>query len=353
MKINSHNIYECISAFVKTMDAYDFITREIPISKELKGLLEGTTGALDISRLAKSDSAFVDIRLMLQRKYFTRTGNVYLPDLLQKAASQSIIESGTTNDLLSDLDEINNRPLELASPNGTVIVGSYKIAETIIYGYYLHADTDKIDSLHQIPIRAITLAIAPFVLKREEILHKAAVIFKNCQTEIPMREAASSGFLLLDSRTAEKRQIKASPFWINAYVHDDTFNEIEMAAQANSYEDNLVILLAGHFFEELARPDYDKARLRKLVWKKHWKQWGDFSEGHEYAASFEDPGFSSKVLHEGGQRYAQVKLFPHVISPWETSTKQYPLCETCLVTLEKHWGKWKINGLAKTTIDET
>ena len=121
-------------------------------------------------------------------------------------------------------------------------MGSYKIAETIIYGYYLHADTDKIDSLHQIPIKAITLAIAPFVFKREEILHKAADIFKNCQTEIPKREAVSSGFLLLDSRTAEKRQIKASPFWKNAYGHDATYNEIEMAAQANSYEDNLVYI---------------------------------------------------------------------------------------------------------------
>lgn len=351
-KINAKTITECIFAFIRTIDAYDFIVQELPLSEELEEFSEGVTDTLDLSKLTKTDSAYIDIRLMLQRKYFSRDGNVYLPDLLKEVRKERIFASEEVDSLLEKLDDLNNKPIELISSNGSVMESNYRIAETIIYGHYLHADTDKLDSLLHLPNQAITMLIAPFVLGRENILHRARDLFSNHHFEVATTECAASGFLRFDSGKTEGREIKGSPFWKNAYGHDATYDEICFSAQANSIDDNISILLAAAFFEELAKPDFDIDVLREFVWEDYWEDWGDFSEGHQFASSFEHSGFSSTVLHEGGEEYAQVKFLPNVINPWVTKTQQYPLCETCLVLLTKRNNEWRINGLMRSALDE-
>ena len=352
MKIDKENIRECIFAFIQTMNAYKFIVQELPLSEELKLFAEGQFKTLDLSRLAKSDPAFVDIRLMLQRKYFSRGGNVYLPNLLKEGTSVSDLNHEAIKSIDENLESLNNRPIELVSPNGSVIKSNYKIAEAIIYGHYLHADTEKLESLLHLPLRTVTLLIAPFVIGRENILLRATDLFSNYCPKVVMMKDEASGFLRLDPESTEKREVNASPFWRNAYGHDAAYEEICSIAQANTLDDNMVIMLAATFFKELARPDFDKDALREFVWKDYWKDWGDFSEANRIASTFEHPGFSSEVLHNGGENHAQVKILPHVIEPWITNTAQYPLSETCSVLLTKRNGEWKINGLMRSALDE-
>lgn len=246
---------------------------------------------------------------MLQRKFFSRGGNVYLPDLLRDAKGEHVFDSREIDNMLEKLDDFNNKPIELIAPNGSVMEGNYRIAETIIYGYYLHADTDKLDSLLHLPMRAITMLIAPFVLGRETILYRARDLLSISSYEALAKECMASGFLRFNPVQVEDREIEASPFWKNACGHDASYDEICTSAQANTLDDNIVIILAAAFFKELAKPDYDVEVLRGLVWDNFWDDWGDFSESHEFVSSFESPGFSSKVLHEGGKEYAQVKFF--------------------------------------------
>lgn len=307
--------------------------------------------SLDLSNVTKTDSAYIDIRLMLQRKYFSHSGNVYLPDLLRVGRKIQEFDTKEIDALLDELDNLNNRPMELISPNGVVMESNYKIAETIIYGHYLHADTDKLNSLLHLPAATITILIAPFVLWREDILYKARELFSTYCIGAATTGCEASGFIGFDNERAENQEILTSPFWKNAYGHDASYDEICSSAESNTLDDNIAILLAAAFFEELAKPDYDANILRELVWDDYWEDWGDFSEGHQFASSFEHPGFSSAVLHEGGENYAQVKFFPHVDNPWITKTQQYPLCETCLILLTKRDGKWKINGLMRSTLD--
>lgn len=352
MKVNTENLSNCIFAFGRTMDAYDYIVQELPLCNELWELSKGNMNSIDPSEVTKTDSAYIDIRLMLQRKYFSHGGNVYLPDLLRVSRKNQEFDAKEIDDLLEEIDALNNRPLELVSPNGYVIQSNYKIAETIIYGHYLHADTDKLNALLHLPARTTTMLIAPYVLRRESILRRARDLFSTRSFETAITNGEASGFVCLDDRKTEERKILASPFWKNAYGHDASYDEVCSSAESNPLDDNIAVLLAAVFFKELSKHDYDVDILRELVWDDYWEDWGDFSEGHQFASSFEQPGFSSSVLHEGGENYAQVKFFPHVDNPWITRTKQYPLCETCLVLLTKRNNEWKINGLMRTTLDE-
>lgn len=309
MKNSTKNITERLIAFIRTMDAYDSIVQELPVSDELKELSGGKNITLDSFGLTKADSAFINIRLMLQRKYFRRGEDAYLPDLLRDAKGKHIFDSHEIDNMLEKLDDFNDKPIELIAPNGSVIESNYKIAEAIIYGYYLHADTDKLNSLLHLPMRVITMLIVPFVLGRETILYRARDLFLINSYEALTKECMASGFLRFNLVQTEDREIKASPFWKNAYGHDASYDEIYTLAQANTLDDNVVIILAAAFFKELAKPDYDVEVLRGFVWDNFWDDWGDFSESHEFVSSLENPGFSSKVLHEGGNEYAQVKFF--------------------------------------------
>lgn len=353
MKVDAENINDCIFAFVRTMNAYDYIVQELPLCEELRDFSKGSINSLDLKKVTKADSAYIDIRLMLQRKYFSRGGNVYLPDLLRVSRENQELGTKEIEALLDELDALNNRPMEVVSPNGCVIESNYTLAETIIYGHYLHADTDKLNTLLDLPVQTTTMLIAPYVLYREEILRRARDLFLARTSETSCRSPEASGFFCLASDKAEEREILTSPFWRNAYGHDASYDEICSFAESNSLDDNIAILLAAVFFEELSKPDYDVDVLRELVWDDYWKVWGDFSDGHQFASTFEHPGFSSSVLHEGGENYAQVKIFPHVDNPWITRTQQYPLCETCLVLLTKCNNEWKINGLMRSILDES
>ncbi|WP_165062057.1 hypothetical protein [Adlercreutzia sp. ZJ154] len=353
MKVNTEDISDCIFAFVRTMDAYDYIVKELPLCEELWDYSKGNINSLNLSEVTKADSAYIDIRLMLQRKYFSHGGNVYLPDLLRVSRENQGFDTKEIDDLLDELDTLNNRPMELVSPNGCVIESNYKIAETMIYGHCLHADADKLNALLHLPAQTLTMLIAPFVLGRENILRRARNLFSTHSFETAITNGEASGFICLDNDKNEERDILTSPFWKNAYGHDASYDEICSSAESNSLDDNIAVLLAAVFFEELSKPDYDIGVLRELVWDDYWEDWGDFSEDHQFASSFEHPSFSSSVLHEGGENYAQVKFLPHVDNPWITKTQQYPLCETCLVLLSKRKNEWKINGLMRSTLDES
>ena len=114
----------------------------------------------------------------------------------------------------------------------------------------------------------------------------------------------------------------------------------------NSPEDNLVLLLASAFFTLLKNEEYESDVLRQLVWEDFWDDWGDFGEAHASIASMPSPGISSKVIHEGGPNYAQVKVLPKVENPWVTSTPQLIQADMHLILLTRRNGEWKINGIA-------
>lgn len=72
MKVNTENINNCIFAFARTMDAYDYIVQELPLRNELWEFSKGSMDSINSSGVTKADAAYIDIRLMLQRKYFSR-----------------------------------------------------------------------------------------------------------------------------------------------------------------------------------------------------------------------------------------------------------------------------------------
>ena len=340
-------IEESASALLSTIDAYKKIADSLPISEELRafrGDIREATAALDS---IEEDSTAIDVRLMLQRKYFSKGDSANIKRILRSAAALHAEKQAELNDLIECIEAINSSPITLSLSDGSSIQSNYEIAEKIIYGFYLHADIRKIRSLLSLAPQMKLLATAPYVIERENVLLNAYALLTTLgYTPFVPDNTDKAGMLSWSDDASEGQNISSSPYWSNYFGHDASDEEVFSIVKDNSPEDNLVLLLASAFFTLLKNEEYESDVLRQLVWEDFWDDWGDFGEAHASIASMPSPGISSKVIHEGGPNYAQVKVLPKVENPWVTSTPQLIQADMHLILLTRRNGEWKINGIA-------
>ncbi len=343
---NISEIEQMISAFISSLDAYQVIANGLPISNGLKSF-RGSGNEMKVAFASiENDLTAVDVRLMLQRKYFSYNEKVNVKKLLKKVIETHHEKSNEIEVILHRLEEINASTMMLALPDGTFFSNKYEIAEKIIYGFYLHADADKIRPLMNLSPQMKLIAIAPYVIEREKLLFDIRSLFVSlgyCPF-LPKR-ADKAGMLSFNSRLSEEKNVVSSPFWSNFLGHDASDKELSTIVSENTLDDNIALLVGGTFFEMLQDDCLNPDVLRQIVWNDFWDKWGDFSEGHAMAASISSPGISSKVMHEGGSGFAQVKILPNVENPWITSTPQLIQAKVILVLLMNRNGVWKVSEM--------
>lgn len=337
-----------ISVFLSAVQSYRTIAEGLPLSDALRrfhGDVKSTSEALAQMR---DDSIAIDARLMLQRKFFAYGQNVNLKALLQAAIEAVVVNQNQASSLIERLTDLNEMPINLSLPDGTSLNSSYDIAEKIIYGLYLHADIDKMKQVLSLSPQLKLLATAPFVIAREDLLY-CTFDFLVSEGYSPMSAdiQIKAGALCWGDPLDEKKEIRSSSYWLNFFGHDTDEEEIASIAGRNSLDDNIVILRASRFFQTLCAEGLDIELLHELVWEDYWTDWGDFREAQEAALSAAHPGLSSKVLHEGGDDYAQVKILPNVGGVWVTNTPQLVQSDTYLILFTKRNGVWKVNGMTR------
>lgn len=343
---NDDNAHELLSLFLYTMQSYERITSYLPISEGLRSF-NGTNATLE-SALAhfESDCAAIDVRLMLQRKYFSDAEPIQLRKLRQALESIGILETHEPDHFDNQLDELRESTVELGLSNGITISGQFKNLLDATYGTLLHADIDRAMRLVSTPENMRLIAISPFVIKREKLL----LSFKDlCEksgiTALYCTEAQSAPVLRWTEASKDECSIMRSPFWANMIGHDADYEDLNEIADNNSIDDNFVILLAWHFFELLKTEPLDIERLEELVWEEFWEEWSNFEQAAEIFNSLESPGVSTTVGHAGGDNYAQIKILTHVNEPFVVTKPQLIPCPHILICLTKRANIWKINGM--------
>ena len=110
------------------------------------------------------------MRLMLQRKYFARGKDLFLKKLLKSAEQDFEMAKDKAASLLADLDELNGRPMEFVFGDGVIVEGAYANVEDMVHGALLHADRKRVENLVNVSECMRILALAPYVVGREQIL---------------------------------------------------------------------------------------------------------------------------------------------------------------------------------------
>lgn len=338
---------QLLSLFLYSMQYYDRTIKQLPVSEGLQAFDGSSSTAESVLASFESDCVAIDVRLMLQRKYFTYSDSVHLKKLFHAAQSTGLFDQARIDDFANRAILLNSKPVELSLSDGNITSGQYANAEDATYGSLLHADLNRSLRLIRFPQEMRLLSLAPYILTREELL----LAFRDLCLDvglISLKEThiEKEAILRWCESSETERNIKRSPYWSNIVGRDFDEAELEGIADDNPLDDNIAILVATFFFNQLQKHPLDVQLLRELVWQDYWEDWGDFEQAANIVRTIENPGGSTRVMHEGGANYAQVKILPHVLDPWITETPQLFRSSGCLVCLTKRKGIWKVNGIA-------
>lgn len=336
---------QLLSLFLYSMQSYDFMAKQLAVSEGLRQFDGTSSTAASALAAFESDCAAINVRLMLQRKYFATRDAIQLKKLLQAARDAGFFEESDASDFFNRLVSTHSEPIELSLSDGTTISDQYENAADATYGSLLHADLKHTLRLIRFPQEMRLLSLAPYVLAREELLYAFRDLCLNAGFSALEENLGDKAAILRRPELSEaERSIERSPYWSNIVGRDIDETELEEFANANTLDDNLAILIAASFVRLLQKHPLDEASLRELTWEEFWIDKDDFEQSYAIMQAIENPGISSKVMHKGGEGYAQVKVLPNVLEPWMTDTPQLFINKGgCLVHLTKREGIWKID----------
>ena len=335
-----------IPLFLYTMQDYERITTHISVSEGLRRFNFTSAATADALVSHESDSVAIDVRLMLQRKYFQRDEGLHWRKLLKAARSNKFISECALDDISQRMQGVHEQPIELALSDGSTISEQYKNAEDVTYGSLLHGQVDRVMRSLKYPTDMRLLSLAPYVLAREELLLELRDLCIEAGVKPLGYNVDERAAVLRRERSSDSGpRIKKSPFWSNVIGRDADEKDLEIIAKSNSLDDNIAFLVASEFFILLRDNPLNRQSLRKLIWKRNWLAWGNFETAARIVRAIEKPGASTRVMHEGGDRFAQVKILPNIIEPWMTDVPQLLSNTGCVICLTKRGSAWKVNGM--------
>lgn len=334
---------ELLSLFLFSMGPYHRLAGALPFSETNLICCEEEVCKNKLPGPFDADMVAVEARLMLQRKYFQNNERLHFKKVLAALEKSNKASDLDVMRLQGAIGEMKSGEIEIATGNGEIRRGAHQNIEDSTYGFLLHADIDRARRIASISDESRIIALQNFVIKREEVL----ILLEKAVSDagfLSLRDIAENGYpaIVRFSRTSsEDLGISGSPKWHGLAGRDLDTEGVSAHALANGIDDNMAILAAGEFLGTLLSCPLDIEALRGQTAFWTWDDWGDFSEAADLYGTFKQPGFSSRVLHEGGADWAQIKIFENVEKPFEIETPQ--LIEgISFVTLRRVFGEWKV-----------
>lgn len=315
---------QLLELFLFSMESYHRAMKALPLSNGFLAF-DGTSSTINraLGQIG-TDEVALEVRTMLQRKYFQRGETLHVGRVIEALYSASQKVSDDITLIGKTIDELKDYKLESCSTNGEIRSGGHQNVDDLIYGVLLHADLDKAQRLASTPVDIRLLALKEYVVKREEILLllETAIRKTGVQSLADMSTGCFPAIIRFSKTDARDKSIKKSPKWHNLAGRDIDNPTLAVYASHNCADDNLVLLVGIILYDLLMDDNPDVDWLKSVTAPWTWQKWGDFSQAASQIRTLINPGCSSRVRHDGGNDYAQVIIFQYVEKPFEISTPQ-------------------------------
>ena len=247
-------------------------------------------------------------RLMLIRKYETKSEPIYLRTVLEAVDRLYPEQATNISALVLQIDEIENNPLELYLCDGTKR-NLHEAIEDVIYGMYLHADKSRIESIVKTNMETYLYVVRKYVILWEKVLNESYTLINGLIKDKYSFEASEkASIIFLGNDPTQGQNIKSVPYWSNLRGKDAQTNEIELILNDLSIEEKQILKLITSFLEELSKPNYSIEKLKRMTHPLTRFYWKDFSSIHEEISHVE-LGCSTKVRFNDSHDIAYVALF--------------------------------------------
>lgn len=328
-----------LKIFMTTVKEYKRFINELPIDHEI--------AINDV--LTDKAYVFENVRLMLLRKYIQSShsgGDVYIPNVIAQAKVDFPEDETLLDDLLKDYTVSCEQTLRHILSIGTERTLIDTIND-IIYGLFLHGDSDKVLRLSKDDENIRNYCIVLFVKEVERVLLNLFNYLEKQGVETIEQENYTSAPVISFDADDNANNITGSPYWKNLKGIDiDESNAEEYYSQFfndNDSNDIDVWITAYAFFQALANEGTSLSDLKQLVCSSTLNSWGDFSDARNAWSKINSPGISSKVRYNEDKSEAYVHVFPNVIEGFAIESK-YLVPNIYILTLRKDTiiNQWKV-----------
>lgn len=291
-------------------------------------------------------------KLMILRKYDYNREEIYLEKVFE-AINQEYPDLKDESDVLKQcLQELSNYCMEVILSDGTSL-NLYRAIEDVMYGVYLHADSDKIGRLLNTNKSVYLTAVKEYITILEKIvIDTYNLIVDKMQDKYIYQKENSASVIFMGDSTNEKHDIKNSPYWKNLYGKDLQDTKVETIFKNMTKEDMEIYTKGLKFLREAYKEDYSVELLEELVFPWVRSDWGDFSGLHNFVIEKKNIGLSSRVQYNDKHDIAYLKIFQNVENAFVVE-QPHQIPDIWILNFVKENEKygWRIYGIGEKIIN--
>lgn len=285
----------------------------------------------------------VNTKLMLLRKYGCNKENVYMNTIISEIIDLYPDDKEILEELKEDFENVEKQQIEYSLSDGTKF-NLYQTIEDVMYGIYLHADSNRIQRLATNNEDLRFVCVRKYVEDLENVVFKTYEFLKSHHfVEKQFNSIKRAATIYLGDTGANKQAIKKSPYWSNLYGKDGDNDDLKEISK-NWTKDDLVILHSTNIFLDGLRNN-DVSLLNDLILPSTKRDWNNFSEARKVFNSIKKVGISSKVRYNENQTEADVRVFQKVDDIFIINTPHIinDMYEIHFIKIGKH--NWKIHSV--------
>ena len=325
----------------------DTLNRFIMLTKEYKRFADYFS-ELEKRVIEKSEEdVYISLytRLMLLRKYGPNNSDLNFKKVINKAGRRF---PNNKEDFVKLKERYNSlyQNFENILPDNTS-QNIDKAIEDVIYGLFLHADSDRIQRVIIADDSVRNAFVNEYVMTLEEIILEAYDLLLPCMEDwdFPKNKKEKAHIIYRGDKDSA-HGIEGSPYWSNAYGRDATAEDIKEIFKNNTDEDNHILMFCEAFVQKLYKEDYSASELQWYVFPPTKSDWGDFSVWHKAFIEIHDVGFGSKVRYNNRHDMAYVRLIKNVKNPFIVSQPHFSndITTITLVKDNERYG-WRIYSM--------
>lgn len=262
------------------------------------------------SGLLDDEYVILQTKLLLIRKYKDIGDPIYIRNILEAVENNYPEHTRNVSELTKKIDYIENSQIEIFLSDGTKR-SLHEAVEDVIYGLYLHADKNKIETLIKTNMSTYMFAVEKYVSIWESVLNETYVLINSLVTDKYCREEFKrASIIFIGKDNTQDQNITSAPYWSNLRGRDAKPDDLANIFAQLSSEEVGILSLVEDFIIELRKTNYSENKLRRMIYPAAQPYWGDFEVAHKEIVDLEI-GFSSKVRFNDTHDIAHVLLFKH------------------------------------------
>ncbi len=292
-----------------------------------------------------SEELAIKVKSMLVRKYLTKKDNVHIGKIIDELSERYLEEKVYLQNLKERYIKIYQGSIIQVDSIGNEY-NQIDVLEDMIYGLYLHADSERVERLKKSNNASRIYMLNEFISKMEVILLELyEFIINKMGKGLLEKTSLDRAVVIRDKNFGRNTDLLEDGYWGN--LRGEKIIDESSVIKNFDKEDLKTIKIVLDFFQFFQEERISYSDAKKFVFKPVLKDWGDFSKTKEIMLTFNgNIGYSDKIKYNDKKNTAWVTIFKNVDYGFVINEPQ--LVEATIITLVKNrFMQWKVFSLGK------